>query len=42
VLAAHAPGTTILDQGLVMEADQERKTMERVNDWLGKLTKANT
>lgn len=42
VLAAHAPGATILDQGLVMEADQERKTMERVNDWLGKLNKAST
>jgi flavodoxin len=39
MLAAHAPGARILDTGLVMQADQERATMDRVNDWLGKLKK---
>lgn len=33
VLASHAPGATILD-GFVLEADQERRTMEQVNTWL--------
>jgi len=42
ILAADAPGVKLVDQGLVMQADQERKTMERVNDWLGKLKKATT
>ncbi len=33
VLARHAPGARILD-AFVMEADQERRTMESVNAWL--------
>ncbi|WP_027351771.1 flavodoxin [Halotalea alkalilenta] len=33
VLASHAPEAR-LRQGFVMEADQERRTMNRVNDWL--------
>jgi flavodoxin len=39
VLAAHAPGAKLFDAGLVMQADQERATMNRVNEWLGKLKK---
>ena len=39
VMAAHAPGAQIVDQRLVMQADQERATMDKVNDWLGKLKK---
>ena len=34
VIAAHAPGATLRSGGLVMEADQERRTMERVAKWL--------
>lgn len=37
VLTAHAKGARIHDKGLVMEADQERRTMERVDQWLGDL-----
>ncbi|QYG01727.1 MULTISPECIES: flavodoxin [Massilia] len=37
VVAAHARGARVHDQGLVMEADQERRTMERVNQWLSGL-----
>jgi flavodoxin len=33
VLASHAPKAD-LRQGFVMEADQERRTMNRVTDWL--------
>lgn len=33
VLASHAPKAR-LRQGFVMEADQERRTMNQVNDWL--------
>jgi len=33
VLARHAPKAK-LQQGFLMQADQERQTMERVNDWL--------
>jgi len=33
VIASHAPKARLL-QGFVMEADQERRTMERVTDWL--------
>jgi len=33
VIAAHAPGATLHD-GLTMEADQERRTMETVKAWL--------
>ena len=33
VLARHAPKAR-LRQGFVMEADQERRTMNQVNDWL--------
>lgn len=40
VLAAHAPGARWEKSALVMQADQERATMDRVNDWLGTLTKA--
>lgn len=42
VVAAHAPGAKLLDAALVMQADQERATMERVNDWVGALNKAST
>lgn len=34
VLAAHARGDTIADGALVMQADQQRATMERANQWL--------
>lgn len=34
VLAAHAPRAQLLDAGLIMEADQERRTLERVTQWL--------
>jgi flavodoxin len=34
VLAAHAPQARLLDIGLSMEADQERRTLSRVGDWL--------
>ncbi|GLK59478.1 flavodoxin [Azotobacter vinelandii] len=34
VLASHAPKARLRD-GFVMEADQERRTMNQVNDWLG-------
>lgn len=40
VLAAHAPGAQVVDAALVMQADQERATMERVKAWLGGLDKA--
>ena len=33
ILASHAPRARI-DQGFVMQADQERQTMDRVNTWL--------
>lgn len=35
VLAAHAPNARLTDRGLVMQADQERQTLERVTRWLG-------
>jgi flavodoxin len=38
VLAADIPGGRLLDRGLVMQADQERQTLERVTSWLGSLT----
>ena len=34
VLAAHAPRARLLEAGLSMEADQERRTLTRVTDWL--------
>jgi flavodoxin len=34
VVTAHARGARILDAGLVMQADQERQTLERVTGWL--------
>jgi flavodoxin len=34
VLAAHAPRARLLDTGLLMEADQERRTLNRVTAWL--------
>lgn len=36
-IAAHMPGARLHDTGLVMQADQERQTLERVTAWLGKL-----
>ena len=33
VVASHAPKARLL-KGFVMEADQERRTMERVTDWI--------
>ncbi|MNT73083.1 flavodoxin [compost metagenome] len=33
VLVEHAPKVRLLE-GFVMESEQERKTMERVNGWL--------
>jgi flavodoxin len=35
VVAAHAPSARLLDAALVMQADQERQTTERVTRWLG-------
>lgn len=35
VLATHAVGT-IIEKPFVMEADQERRTLNQVRDWLGK------
>ena len=35
VIARHAPKSRLL-AGFVMEADQERRTMERVTDWLNR------
>ena len=34
VLAAHAPRARLLDTGLSMEADRERRTLNRVTKWL--------
>ena len=34
VIRAHAPGADLIE-GLTMEADQERRTVETINDWLG-------
>jgi flavodoxin len=34
VIRAHAPGAALIE-GLTMEADQERRTVETINDWLG-------
>jgi flavodoxin len=34
VLAAHAPQARLIDTGLSMEADQERRTLNRVTEWL--------
>ena len=36
VVAAHAPGARQSDAGLVIQADQERRTVERVGEWLEK------
>lgn len=41
VLAAHAPQAQLLDAGLTMEADQERRTLERVTDWLRDVPSTN-
>jgi len=38
VLAADILGGRLLDCGLVMQADQERQTLERITSWLGSLT----
>jgi hypothetical protein len=35
VLAAHASRARLLDAGFVIQADQERQTLERVTRWLG-------
>ena len=37
VVGAHAKGARLHDKGLVMQADQERRTMERVKQWMGEL-----
>jgi flavodoxin len=37
VVAAHAPGARLLDAALVMQADQERQTVEGVTRWLDKI-----
>jgi FMN-dependent NADH-azoreductase len=37
VVAAHAQGARLLDAALVMQADQERQTVERVTRWLGEI-----
>lgn len=42
VVAAHATGAKIADASLAMQADQERATMDKVNDWLGTLKKVST
>jgi flavodoxin len=34
VIRAHAPNANVID-GLTIEADQERRTVETINDWLG-------
>ncbi len=36
VLATHATGATI-EEAFVMEADQERRTLNQVRDWLGQI-----
>jgi flavodoxin len=36
VLAQHAPGARLIE-GLTMEADQERRTLSTVTQWLGKV-----
>ncbi len=40
VLARHAP-KAVLRQGFDMQADQERKTMEQVNDWFSSLNQSS-
>ncbi|MFP3848039.1 flavodoxin [Pseudomonas sp. W5-36] len=40
VLARHAP-KAVLRQGFEMQADQERKTMEQVNDWFSSLNQSS-
>jgi flavodoxin len=42
VVAAHAPGARLSDSVLVMEADQERQTVERVTRWLGEVRPQGT
>ena len=37
VLAAHAPRARLYDAGLSMEADQERRTLDRVTGWLRRI-----
>jgi len=39
-IARHAP-TAKLRSAFVMQADQERQTMDRVDAWLGAVTKAS-
>jgi len=34
VVATHAPGARLVDAALVLQADQERQTVERVTRWL--------
>ncbi|CAN7656806.1 flavodoxin [Massilia sp. LjRoot122] len=38
ILAADVPGGRLLDRGLVMQADQERQTLEQVTRWLSAFT----
>lgn len=40
VLAADVAGARLIDRALVMQADQERQTLERVTGWLGGLPQA--
>jgi hypothetical protein len=39
VLASHAAGARI-EPPFVMEADQERRTMTQVKDWLGSIERS--
>lgn len=41
VITAHAPRARLLGAGFTMEADQERRTLNRVTDWLKQVPPAN-
>jgi flavodoxin len=41
VLARHAPKARLLDTGMVLKADQERDTLDRVTRWLGGVAPRN-
>lgn len=40
VLASHAPGARI-EEAFVMEADQERRTLNQINGWLGPIERSH-
>lgn len=40
VLASHAPRARLIDSGPSIEADQERRTLTRVTDWLQRIPSA--